>query len=283
MRLAFVNVSNNTSNSSSCPSSVSELNAMKENRNHSLGLDYPKRIAEQTDTEKRLSSAISTSTILIGLEAGVHGRQKPSPRGQIPQKDDSLAPPHFRPDGSCRPRALQRHGKRALPPRLPHLYPRDLRRIPSLLSRPKSPPPLPFVTLAQTFLPQPRNSHPARRPFVHGGKENEGGNGCWVDDRAWQATKILSVAKVLSLETLHKLGDLLFGYLVVGFDLDTTAVTATTEMETKVQQLHERYLSVVGSIMSEIDQVAGSPRQTTRIYSWMIRMLLDRSEAIYCQ
>jgi hypothetical protein len=90
-------------------------------------------------------------------------------------------------------------------------------------------------------------------------KENEGGNGCWVDDRAWQATRILSVAKILSLETLHRLGDLLFGYLVVGFDLDTTAVTAMTEMETKVQQLHERYLSVVGSIMSEIDQVAGSP------------------------
>jgi hypothetical protein len=90
-------------------------------------------------------------------------------------------------------------------------------------------------------------------------KENEEGNGCLVDDRVWRATRILSVAKVLSLKTLHELGDLLFGYLVVGFDLDTTAVTAATEIKTKVQQLHERYLSVVWNIMNEMDQVAGDP------------------------
>jgi hypothetical protein len=90
-------------------------------------------------------------------------------------------------------------------------------------------------------------------------KENGNGNGCGINDGVWQAVRIMSVAKFLNLETLYKLGDLLFGYLIVGFDLDTTVIATTTEIEMRKHQLYIRYLSVVESIMDEIDQVAGNP------------------------
>jgi hypothetical protein len=89
-------------------------------------------------------------------------------------------------------------------------------------------------------------------------KENENEKECRLDDQVWHTARILSVAKYLSLETLNETGDLLFGYLVDGLDLDTTAVGITMEMEMKRQQRHVQYFSVIQKIMDEIDQAAGS-------------------------
>jgi hypothetical protein len=67
-------------------------------------------------------------------------------------------------------------------------------------------------------------------------------NGFRLDKRAWDAARVLSVAKSLSLEILDERGSLLFVYLIDGLD-----PTVTAEMQ------HLRYSSVIGRIKDVIE------------------------------